>query len=52
MDVGCRILEEELKTFWPEWHVVRYLGGGALSRHFRSKKQSKQPLQRLEYTFV
>lgn len=33
-DVKCRIIEEELKTFWPQWHVVRRLGGGAFGDVF------------------
>ena len=28
-DIRCRITEEELGTFWPQWHVVKRLGGGA-----------------------
>ena len=27
--IKCRIIEEELGTFWPQWHVVKRLGGGA-----------------------
>ena len=33
-DVKCRIIGEELKTFWPQWHVVRRLGGGAFGDVF------------------
>ena len=33
-DVKCRIIEEELKTFWPQWHVIRRLGGGAFGDVF------------------
>ncbi|MDO5138200.1 MAG: leucine-rich repeat domain-containing protein [Oscillospiraceae bacterium] len=33
-DVKCRIMEEELKTFWPQWHVIRRLGGGAFGDVF------------------
>ena len=28
-DIDCKILEEELKTIWPSWHVIERLGGGA-----------------------
>lgn len=34
LDLECKILEEELKEFWPEWHVVRYIGGGAFGKVF------------------
>ena len=37
-DVKCRIIEEELKTFWPEWHVIRILGGGAFGDVFEIYK--------------
>ena len=33
-DIKCRIIEEELKTFWPQWHVIRCLGGGAFGDVF------------------
>ena len=33
-DIRCRIMEEELKTFWPQWHVVKRLGGGAFGDVF------------------
>ena len=33
-DIRCRITEEELGTFWPQWHVVKRLGGGADSEVF------------------
>ncbi len=28
-DIKCRILEEELREFWPQWHVVRQISEGA-----------------------
>ena len=28
-DIKCRVIEEELRFIWPEWHVVSRLGGGA-----------------------
>ncbi len=34
-DIDCKILEEELKTIWPSWHVVERLGGGAFGNVFR-----------------
>ena len=33
-DFKCRFIEEELKTFWPQWHVARRLGGGAIGDVF------------------
>ncbi len=33
-DIRCRIIEEELKTFWPQWHVVKRLGGGSFGDVF------------------
>ena len=33
-DFKCKFVEEELKTFWPQWHVVRRLGGGAIADVF------------------
>ena len=33
-DVKCKILEEELRTFWPKWHVMKRLGGGAFGDVF------------------
>ena len=38
-DYKCRAMEEELKTFWPQWHVVRYLGGGAFGDVFQIYKE-------------
>ncbi len=34
-DIKCKIIEEELKSFWPEWHVVERLGGGAFGDVFQ-----------------
>ena len=39
-DIDCIILEEELKTFWPNWHVVERLGGGAYGDVFRIRTDS------------
>ena len=33
-DIKCKLIEEELKTFWPQWHVIRRLGGGAFGDVF------------------
>ena len=33
-DIKCKLIEEELKTFWPQWHVIRILGGGAFGDVF------------------
>ena len=38
LDLECKIIEEELKEFWPEWHVVRYIGGGAFGKVFHIYK--------------
>ena len=27
-DIKCKVIEEELRSVWPEWHVVDRLGGG------------------------
>lgn len=39
-DIKCRIIEEELKTFWPEWHAVKWLGGGSFGDVFQIYKES------------
>ena len=39
-DIKCRIMEEELKEFWPEWHVVRRLGGGSYGDVFQIYKDN------------
>ena len=33
-DIKCRIIEEELKTFWPQWRVIRCLGEGTFGDVF------------------
>lgn len=33
-DFQCRMVDEELKSFWPDWHVVRRLGGGSFGDVF------------------
>lgn len=37
-DIKCRVVEEELRSFWPQWHVVRRLGGGAFGDVFQIYK--------------
>ena len=39
-DIKCRIIEEELKTFWPQWHVIRCLGEGAFGDVFEIHRDS------------
>ena len=34
-DIKCRIIEEELRSVWPGWHVVRRLGGGSFGDVFQ-----------------
>lgn len=34
-DYRCRMTDEELQSFWPGWHVVSFLGGGAYGSVFR-----------------
>ncbi len=34
-DIKCKIIEEEIKSFWPEWQVARRLGGGAFGDVFQ-----------------
>lgn len=33
-DIKCKLIEEELKSFWPQWHVAKHLGGGAFGDVF------------------
>ena len=33
-DLKCRMVDEELRSFWPEWQVVRRLGGGSFGDVF------------------
>ena len=33
-DIKCKYIEEELKTFWPQWHVAKHLGGGSFGDVF------------------
>ena len=39
-EIKCRIMEEELKEFWPEWHVVKRLGGGSYGDVFQIYKDN------------
>ena len=39
-DIRCRIMEEELRTFWPQWHVVKRLGEGAFGDVFQIYKDN------------
>ena len=34
-DIKCRVIEEELRSIWPEWHVAGHLGGGAFGDVFQ-----------------
>ena len=34
-DIKCKIIEEELKSVWPEWHVAGHLGGGSFGDVFQ-----------------
>ena len=38
-DIKCRVIEEELRFIWPEWHVVSRLGGGAFGDVFQIYKE-------------
>ena len=33
-DFKCRMVNEELSSFWPEWNVVRWIGGGTFGDVF------------------
>ena len=35
----CRVLEEELRTFWPQWHVERQLSEGAYGDVYQIYKE-------------
>lgn len=37
-DYKCRVVEEELQSFWPGWHVVARLGGGTYGDVFQIYK--------------
>ena len=34
-DIKCKIMEEQLRSFWPEWHVAERIGRGAFGNVFR-----------------
>ena len=34
-DIKCKVIEEELRSVWPEWHVVCRLGGGTFGDVFQ-----------------
>ena len=34
-DIKCKVIEEELRSVWPEWYVVGRLGGGAFGDVFQ-----------------
>ena len=34
-DIKCKVIEEELRSVWPEWHVAGRLGGGAFGDVFQ-----------------
>lgn len=39
-DISFKIIEEELLTFWPEWHVVERIGRGTFGDVFRIKRDN------------
>ena len=39
-DIKCKVIEEELKSVWPEWHVAGHLGGGAFGEVFQIYKEN------------
>ncbi len=39
-DIKCKIIEEELKSVWPEWHVAGHLGGGAFGDVYHIYKEN------------
>ena len=39
-DIKCRVIEEELRSIWPEWHVAGHLGGGAFGDVFQIYKEN------------
>lgn len=38
-NVKCRILEEEIRHFWPQWHVVRQISEGAFGAVYEIRKE-------------
>lgn len=34
-DIKCKVIEKELRSVWPEWHVARRLGGGTFGDVFQ-----------------
>ena len=34
-DIKCKVIEEELRSVWPEWHVAGRLGGGTFGDVFQ-----------------
>ena len=38
-DIKCKVIEEELRSVWPEWHVVCRLGGGTFGDVFQIYKE-------------
>ena len=39
-DIKCKVIEEELRLVWPEWHVAGHLGGGAFGDVFQIYKEN------------
>ena len=39
-DIKCKVIEEELRSVWPEWHVVCCLGGGTFGDVFQIYKEN------------
>ena len=44
-DYKCRMIEEELQSFWPGWHVVNRLGGGAFGDVFQIYKDNNMGIR-------
>ena len=51
-DYKCRMIEEELQSFWPGWHVVNRLGGGAFGDVFRIYKDNNMGSAEDSATYV
>lgn len=38
-NIKCRILEEEIRAFWPQWHVVKQISEGAFGAVYEIHKE-------------
>ena len=38
-NIKCRILEEEIHAFWPQWHVVKQISEGAFGAVYEIHKE-------------